>query len=165
MCVRKLIVVGLLGIAGTLLLAHLLSLQLAPLPSIGGSNPPVMGAITAPANIEAILRRSCYDCHSNETRWPWYSRVAPVARLLAHEVELGRKEVNFSEWTSYVPATRKRKLQWMERSLHERTMPPWTYRLLHPDARLTDKDLTMLAQWIQSQLAALQQPPQTQVSS
>ncbi len=164
MCVRKLIVVGLLGIAGIVLLAYVLSPPRAPLPSIGGSNPPVTGAITAPPNVEAVLRRSCYDCHSNETRWPWYSRVVPVAGLLAREVELGRKEVNFSEWTSYMPATRKRKLQWMERSLHERAMPPWTYRLLHPDAQLTDKDLTMLTQWIQSQLAALQQPPQTQVS-
>jgi len=70
-------------------------------------------------------------------------------------VERGRQEVNFSEWTAYVPVTRKRKLQWIERALHEHVMPPGLYRLLHPDARLTEQDISRLEHWLQAQLAEL----------
>lgn len=149
--------IGLLGLGGVLVLAPLISPQLAHLASLRGSNPPVTGDIAAPSKIETVLRQSCYDCHSNETRWPWYSRVAPVSWLIAREVERGRKEINFSEWNAYFPATRKRKLQWIERSLHEEVMPPALYRIMHADARLTEKDHAMLEQWLQAQIAELQQ--------
>jgi hypothetical protein len=161
---RKLIVVSLLGLAGVVVVAQWITALFAPLMSIRGSNPPVTGDIAAPPPVEMMLRRSCYDCHSNETRWPWYSRVAPVSWLLAREVELGRKEVNFSAWDAYFPATRKRKLQWIERALHEQGMPPWIYRLLHPEARLTDTDRTSLEQWIQAQIVELQPIAKEQVS-
>ena len=111
------------------------------------------GDIAAPAQIEALLTRACYDCHSNQTRWPWYSRVAPVSWLVARDVALGRKELNFSEWGSYYPQTRKRKLQWMGRVLRERTMPPWAYRLMHPGARLTDAERATLDRWIESEIS------------
>src|SRR5277367_851530 len=91
-------------------------------------NPPTDGTIDAPPEVQATLRRACFDCHSNETRWPWYSRVAPGAWLAAHDVTLGRKEINFSEWGVYLPATRVRKLEWMGRALDQEVMPPKTYR-------------------------------------
>ncbi len=75
------------------------------------TNPPVQGVLVAPPEIEATLRRACYDCHSNETRWPWYSRVAPLSWFIVRDVEVGRKEINFSEWGSYYAATRRRKLE------------------------------------------------------
>ncbi len=132
--------IALLGIAGTLLLAQFVPVQ--------RSNPPATGDVSAPPAIEATLRRACYDCHSNETRWPWYSRVAPISWLAVHEVELGRKQINFSEWGEYYPATRKRKLQWTDRALREEKMPPWSYRIVHPDVRLTGEDRAALERWI-----------------
>jgi len=113
------------------------------------TNPPPRGSLVAPAEIEATLRRACYDCHSNETRWPWYSRVAPLSWLIVRDVTLGRKEVNFSEWGNYYPATRARKLEWIGRALREEKMPPWSYRLMHPGARISDADRAALERWIE----------------
>lgn len=137
--------IALLGIAGGLLLAQFVPVQT--------TNPPATGDVSAPSRIEATLRRACYDCHSNETRWPWYSRIAPISWRAAHEVELGRRQINFSQWDEYYPATRKRKLQWTERALREEKMPPWYYRLMHPGARLSESDKAALEQWIESALA------------
>jgi hypothetical protein len=144
MTLRNVGTIALLGIVGGLLLAQLVPVQRA--------NPPAKGDVSAPPRIEATLRRACYDCHSNETRWPWYSRVAPISWLAAHDVELGRKEINFSEWGEYYPTTRKRKLQWMDRALRQKAMPPWQYRIIHPGARLTEEDRAALEQWIDSEI-------------
>jgi len=137
--------VALLGIAG-----GLLAVQFVP---VQRTNPPVKSDVSAPPGIEATLRRACYDCHSNETRWPWYSRVAPISWLAQREVELGRKEINFSEWGEYYPATRKRKLQWMDRAIRQEAMPPWSYRIVHPDARITQEDRAALERWIDSEIS------------
>jgi len=133
-----------------------LAAQLVRVERVNPASPSPNGDIAAPPRIQAILKRACYDCHSNETRWPWYSGVAPVSWLVVHDVTLARKEINFSEWGSYYPLTRQRKLQWMGRALHEEEMPPWSYRLMHPGARLTDADRAALEQWIQF---ALETPP------
>lgn len=146
---RKILVAALLGIAGALLIAQSVRIQHA--------NPPLKGDITAPREIGAILRRACYDCHSNETRWPWYSYIAPLSWWIERHVELGRKELNFSEWESYYPTTRKRKLQWIGRALHEEEMPPWSYVMLQPTAALTQADLDTLEQWAR---LAIANPPQ-----
>jgi len=63
-------------------------------------NPPVQAEITADPAVKPLLRRACYDCHSNETVWPWYSNVAPASWLIASDVEEGRSNLNFSEWGS-----------------------------------------------------------------
>jgi hypothetical protein len=118
------------------------------------TNPPVQGELAAPSEVDATLRRSCYDCHSNETRWPWYSRVAPFSWVVVHDVDLGRKEVNFSQWGEYFPRTRQRKLQWMQRAVQQQVMPPRSYILLHPDARLSAEDRARLQQWIANELTA-----------
>ena len=107
----------------------------------------------APPKIAAILKRSCYDCHSNETRWPWYGYVAPLSWWMERDVELGRKQLNFSEWGSYYQSTKIRKLQWIDRTLGQGNMPPWSYRMLHPQAALNQTDLVSLQQWIKSELA------------
>lgn len=117
-------------------------------------NPPSVEALAAPPPIATILRRACYDCHSNETRWPWYSRVAPLSWIIARHVTAGRRQVNFSEWGTYYPRTRRRKLQWIGRAVRNSKMPPWSYRLTHPEARLSDDDRVALKQWVESALAA-----------
>jgi hypothetical protein len=148
------------ALAALLVLASAaLAVQLVPLERIRPPSPPSpsspsTGDIAAPPRIEALLARACYDCHSNRTKWPWYSRVAPVSWLVARDVALGRKELNFSEWRSYYPQTRRRKLQWMGRVLRERSMPPWAYRLMHPGARLNGAEREMLDRWIDAGLSA-----------
>ena len=124
----------------------------AQLVTVERVNPPAASGspLAVPEQIESLLSRACYDCHSNRSRWPWYSRIAPASWLIARDVASGRKELNFSEWGSYYPQTRKRKLQWMGRVLHERSMPPWTYRLMHPGARLTAAERATLDSWIES---------------
>jgi hypothetical protein len=140
--------IALLALGIATIAAQLMTVE--PINEVAPILPRSSGDIAVPAQIEALLTRACYDCHSNQTRWPWYSQVAPVSWLVAHDVALGRKELNFSEWGSYYPQTRRRKLQWIGRVIREGSMPPWSYRLMHPRARLTEAERAMLYRWIES---------------
>jgi hypothetical protein len=111
------------------------------------TNPPVARDVDAPADVREILRRACYDCHSHETVWPWYSRVAPVSWLVAHDVREGREELDFSTWDAYPPAKRTKKLRKSMEEVDEGEMPPWSYTLMHPDARLGAADRETLRTW------------------
>ncbi|HUK42489.1 MAG TPA: heme-binding domain-containing protein [Candidatus Acidoferrales bacterium] len=143
---KKISWAALIAISGVLVIAQLVTIQ--------PTNPAPKGDFPAPPQITALLRRACYDCHSNETQWPWYTSIAPISWLVERDVERGRKELNFSEWESYYPATRRRKLQWIERTLRQEMMPPWTYRLLHPSARLTEQELAALGQWVETEMVS-----------
>ncbi len=125
-------------------LAALVVSQFVP---VDRSNPPVRRDTDAPADVRAILRRSCYDCHSNETRWPWYSRVAPVSWLVAHDVEEGRGEINFSEWRVADFDGREEDLRGIEKQIVKGEMPLRMYLWMHPDARLSDRDRATLLAW------------------
>jgi hypothetical protein len=114
---------------------------------------PDAGALTAPPEVITILKNSCYDCHSNQTQWPWYGRVPPLSWWISREVELGRRQVNFSDWAGYYPITKQHKLQWIGRSVRESNMPPLPYRLMHPAARLTEGDRRAIEQWVEAELA------------
>jgi Haem-binding domain len=136
--------------AALALLGGAIAAQLVP---VERSNPPSRGAVSVSVRIDATLRRACYDCHSNETRWPWYSHIAPFSWLIVHDVTLGRKEVNFSEWATYYSTTRRRKLEWIGRALREGKMPPRSYEVMHPGARLTAADRRELELWIEAAIA------------
>jgi hypothetical protein len=117
------------------------------------TNPPVTAAVEAPAEVAAVLRRACYDCHSHETVWPWYSRVAPVSWLVAHDVAEGRDELNFSAWGAY---DRRRKLKLLRETAEQVAdgeMPPWYYTLMHAEARLGAPDRELLAAWTAEETA------------
>jgi hypothetical protein len=99
------------------------------------SNPPVTANAPWPsAQAESLARAACYDCHSNETDWPVYSYVAPMSWLVRRDVESGRDELNFSEWDRDSDANDAAD------AIEDGAMPPRTYTLLHPDARLTDEE-------------------------
>ena len=142
------------GLKVTLVLLGVAALAIQLVPS-GVTNPVLKGDISAPPEVEAILERSCYDCHSNQTRWPWYGHIAPVSWEVARDIEYGRRQVNFSEWGEYYPLTRKRKLQWVERALQQEDMPPRMYVFTHPSSRLTPEARAQLQGWIDAQLAAI----------
>ena len=114
------------------------------------SNPPVEEDISTPPQIKALLKRACYDCHSNETNWPWYSQVAPVSWLLAWDVYEGREELNFSTWNRYSPKKRNKYIKESWEEIDEGEMPPWFYLPLHPEASLSDQDRTVLREWAKS---------------
>jgi len=111
------------------------------------SNPPVQGEIRAPAAVSEVLRTSCYDCHSNETKWPWYSRVAPLSWAIAHHIHEGRDHLNFSEWG----ALGRQKQMEITREIREETsegkMPLRSYLIIHRDAKLTDDKLEIIRAW------------------
>ena len=136
-------------LAGGAILLALAAAQLAP---ARRSDPPESAPLAAPSPVAEILTRSCGDCHSNDTRWPWYTSVAPVSLLAIRDVEGGRRQINFSEWSAYNAAARRHKLQWMHRALGSETMPPWEYQLAHPGSHLSAADRATLSRWIDAEL-------------
>jgi hypothetical protein len=120
------------------------------------TNPPVARDLVAPREVKTALRGACYDCHSNETAWPWYTAVAPASWLIHHDVEEGRRHLNFSSWGDYAddPGTLARKLDEIARSVAAGDMAPLYYRMLHPDARLTETQRGALLGWVKHALAA-----------
>src|SRR5687768_16469663 len=101
----------------------------------------------APREVQWILRRACYDCHSTETRWPIWAYVAPVSWQVVSDVERARKMVNFSDWASYSPEVRAALKATIAYSTSTHRMPTWYYLTLHPDAKLTEADLAALTAW------------------
>lgn len=121
-----------------------LAIQLVP---VDRSNPPVTGELDAPADVKAVLRRACYDCHSHETDWPWYAYVAPLSWRVASHVHEGRRELNFSEWAGYPAGRRAKKREQVWDEVREGSMPLGDYLWLHPDAALSDADRAVLRRW------------------
>ena len=128
--------------AGALLL--LLLMQLVPAER---TNPPVISDIDAPAEIREILRRSCYDCHSHETRWPWYSYVAPMSWFVVDHVDDGRADLNFSDWPVFDFEAQDLAFEDIGQQIEQGEMPLTSYLLLHPSARLSDDDKRRLLRW------------------
>ena len=121
------------------------------------TNPPVVESHTLrsqrqiPPRMADLMNRACMDCHSHETRWPWYSRVAPVRWWLVNHVDEGRRALNFSEWTQYQPTFAAATLGSMGDAVKKGLMPPVSYRSLHPEARLTDEEVKAFCDWAQSE--------------
>ncbi|MDP2274751.1 MAG: heme-binding domain-containing protein [Archangium sp.] len=111
------------------------------------SNPPVTGEIQAPAEVMSLLKRSCYDCHSNETKWPWYSQVAPVSWLVTKDVNDGRKHLNFSVWQGSEEGRKLKKFKEIAEEVGDGEMPMAIYLPLHPEAKLTPAETTLLVEW------------------
>jgi hypothetical protein len=114
------------------------------------SNPPVTEEINAPANVLSILKTSCYDCHSNETTWPWYSYVAPVSFLVAGDVEEARKHLNFTEWDKYDESKQSKKLEHIADAVEEGSMPLPKYILMHKEAELDQSKIKIIKDWANS---------------
>jgi hypothetical protein len=117
------------------------ALQLIPLPR---TNPPVRSALPAPPEVQAILDRACMDCHSHESRWPWYAYVAPASWLVVYDVHEGREHLNLSQWGDYPPDRQRKKLRAMWEEVEEGEMPLPPYLLMHPEAKLSDADRATL---------------------
>jgi hypothetical protein len=125
------------------------------------TNPPILpghdvSATNAPpSQIAALLHAACYDCHSYETKWPWYSRIAPMSWLIANDVKNGRERVNFSDWPHNHPDWAARRWERVGEELGYKEMPPAKYTLMHPEARLTDAQRQTLIQWADTEAGRL----------
>jgi hypothetical protein len=112
--------------------------------------------------VEAVLRRSCNDCHSSETVWPWYSNVSPVSWFLKSHIDEGRRQLSFSEWATYPKRKRERKLHEMCEQVESGEMPLKSYLPLHPSARLSDDDKRVICEWTSQEEERQPEDPQTQ---
>lgn len=101
-----------------------------------------------PAEISAILKSTCYDCHSNETKYPWYSNVAPISWWVKDHINEGREELNLSEWGTFKFKRKDHKLEEMAEMLEDAEMPLNEYTWTHAEAKLTSEQKTQLIQWI-----------------
>ena len=104
-----------------------------------------------PENISAILRTSCYDCHSNQTSYPWYSKVAPASWLLANDIRDGRDDLNFSEWGSYNKRHQIGKLGKIKEEVTSGSMPLKNYLLIHTHAKLSAEQKSALVKWTEDE--------------
>jgi len=127
-------------------IVFLVFLAAAQLVRPGRANPPtdadrtIQAQVGTASGLTAVLDRACRDCHSNATVWPWYTHIAPVSWLMAYGVAKGRKAVNFSEWGSYRPEQQRTLLSLSCRDASTGKMPG-PYTLLHPEMRLSTKDV------------------------
>ena len=125
------------------------------------TNPPIVQAETLEAttnvleNVRAILKRSCNDCHSNETVYPWYSNVAPMSWGLAFHVEEGRLEMNYSVWNTYSAKKKRHKFDEICEQVTSGAMPHNQYLWLHSEAQLSETDKKILCDWAETEKAKI----------
>ncbi len=122
-------------------------LALAQAIPVERTNPPVESLVQAPPEVMAALKKSCWDCHSNETVWGWHTKIAPMSWLVAHDVNEGRGELNFSRWDA-IDAKRMQKLaKKIPEEVQDGDMPPFLYGLAHPSSKPTDADKAAIVGW------------------
>jgi Haem-binding domain len=124
-------------------------------PQTTGDVPTLLSGAQVDANVLSILRRSCQDCHSELTHFPWYSYVAPVSFLVRSDVEGARKHLNLSRWADYPLARKERSLSEIANQVKDRDMPLWQYTLIHRNASLSDADIDAVFRWTQAERARL----------
>ena len=107
--------------------------------------------VTGDTAVAMILARSCQDCHSDRTRWPWYGRIPPASWLLNHDVAAARSHMDFSRWSKYSLDDKREILTEMAAELRTSQMPPGRYLLMHPDARLSTDEVALVSAWTRSE--------------
>ena len=126
---------------------------------IDKSNPPVVQSETleattaVPPDISLIIGRSCNDCHSNQTIYPWYSNVQPMAWMLKSHIDDGRRNMNFSLWATYAPKRQSKKFEQICDEVASKEMPLPSYLWIHRDAVLSDTEATALCDWAKKEQA------------
>jgi len=123
----------------------------------GRTNPHVAASrslpshVRVPEDVYSALIRSCGDCHSNQTHWPWYSRVAPLSWVITDDVNEGRRHMNFEDWETLEAAKQANdRLIGICEEIKKKGMPPFSYRLVHQNLRLKPEEMASLCSWSQS---------------
>ena len=110
----------------------------------------ISAEFSVPESAKQIIQQSCYDCHSNNTRYPWYANVQPVGWWLNHHIADGKHELNFDEFASYPPRKQYRKFKAIENEIQKGDMPLESYLLIHRDAKLSEDQKNILAAWCEA---------------
>ena len=121
-----------------------------PQPSANSHSPLLVGA-QIDSRTRQLIERSCRDCHSEATRYPWYSYVAPVSWLIDYDVQQGREHLNLSRWEEYSLVRRERALSEIANQVRDGAMPLWQYNLIHRNTRLSNADADVIFQWTQAE--------------
>jgi hypothetical protein len=129
---------------GILVVVLLIAIQFWP---VDRTNPKVVSDLQAPPDVKQVLRQACYNCHSYETVWPWYSRVAPVSWMILSDVNEAREHLNFSDWESIPPGDRPATTKRIWKMVETGEMPLLMYRIMHPEARLSGDQKTIIKNW------------------
>jgi hypothetical protein len=107
--------------------------------------------VMVPPQVESVLERSCYDCHSSSTVWPWYSYVAPASWLVADDVNGARRHINFQDWEAQEsPAEANEHLGLICEEIKKSDMPPLQYRIIHRNSVLTPDEISTVCAWSES---------------
>ncbi len=106
--------------------------------------------VRMPESVQRKLEKSCFDCHSYRTKWPWYGEISPIVYKVKQDVDEGREKLNFSEWGNYDTQTMADKLFDIEKTVVTGKMPPSLYGYFHPEANLTDAEKQLIAEWARS---------------
>lgn len=106
--------------------------------------------VAVPEKVMSVLKIACYDCHSNNTRCPWYVNMQPVAWMMANHIKNGKANLNFSDFGSYSKRKGANKLRAIGKTVKEGSMPITSYTMMHTDAKLSDADKTMIMAWAAS---------------
>ncbi len=130
--------------AGLLLMVAFIAIQFV---HVERTNELGAGDLNAPRDVQWILRRACYDCHSNETRWPIWAYIAPASWLVVQDVDRARDILNFSDWAAFDRSRRMALRSLIAPVTASHRMPLWYYLTLHPDSRLSDSDLASIGAW------------------
>ncbi len=107
----------------------------------------IYASLPVPADVRAVFDRSCRNCHSNETAWPWYSYIAPVSWVVAHDVHHARKMMNLSEWGGYSAQRKEDRLEEICEQVTNGDMPDRKYAVFHREARVTPPERDAICQW------------------
>jgi hypothetical protein len=106
-------------------------------------------------DVKNILQSSCYDCHSNNSNYPIYASIQPIAWWLQHHIDEGKEELNFSEFAGYSPRRRFHKLEEIKEQLVENEMPLNSYTIVHTQAKLSEQQKSILINWVNSTMAKM----------
>lgn len=105
--------------------------------------------LSVPMDVQALLKGSCYDCHSNHTNYPWYADVQPIGWLLANHINEGKSELNFTEFGLYTKRRQLSKLKAIGGSVKDGSMPLWSYTLIHQNAKLSAEETRLVVDWFE----------------
>ena len=136
-----------------ILFSHLIALIviqfIQPARNINGpaSSTDLLNTFMVPEELQKILTTSCYDCHSNNTNYPWYSRIQPFSWLLADHIRKGKSDLNLSEFGLYSSRRKITKLKGIENSIKNGTMPLSSYTLMHKNAKLSKNEKALILDW------------------
>lgn len=115
--------------------------------------------LNSPIQVQEKIKASCYDCHSNQTKYPWYNKIAPLSWVIADHVKEGKKEMNFSEWGQLSKREKLGLLSGISEVLEDKSMPLPSYLKLHPEARFTDKEVELISSWAESAMEEVLNTP------